>query len=119
MSVMGAQKRNIKYSVISVICILTFDDISRHRDGGGTDRMVQDAFLGKIFDRDVFGGDLIKMKQATKSIRSKALSKEEDDFHLLIALSFHDLSRKKKDTMIQISEKDAYEDLILYINTNS
>ena len=44
----------------------------------------------------------MKMKQGTRSIRSRALSKEETDFHLLIALPFHDFPRKKSDQLASL-----------------
>ena len=55
--------------------------------------MVENAIFGKNVDKDVFGSDLAKLKQRT--IKSRKLSKEEIDFHLLMALAFHDFPRKK------------------------
>ena len=74
---------------------LFFENNSQHEDGDGTDQLVQNAILGKNVDRAVFGSDLAKLKQETRTVRRRILSKEEIDFHLLMALVFHDLSRKK------------------------
>ena len=49
--------------------------------------MVQIAILGKNVDKAVFGSDLMKMIQETRSMRSRALHKEKTDFHLLLALA--------------------------------
>ena len=46
-----------------------------------------------------FWSDFMMLKQETRSIRIRALYKEEMDFHLLSALLFHDLSRKKSDQL--------------------
>ena len=40
---------------------------------------------------------MAKLKQETRSIRSRSLSKEEIDFHLLMALAFYDLPSKECD----------------------
>ena len=56
--------------------------------------MVQNVILGKNVNKAVFGSDLAKLKQETRSIRSGALSKEEI-FFMLMALAFHDVPRKK------------------------
>ena len=61
--------------------------------------MVQNAILGKNFDKAVFGNDSAKLKQETRTVRNRMLSKEEIDFYLLMALVFHDLPRKKSDQL--------------------
>ena len=76
-----------------------FENNSRHGDGGSTDQLVQNGIFGINVDKAVVGSDLAKLKQETRSIRRRELSKEEIDFHfyLLMALAFHDLPRKKSD----------------------
>ena len=64
--------------------------------------MVQNAILGKNFDKAVFGSDLAKLKQETISIRSRMLSKEEIDFLMPMALAFHDLPREKSDQLFSL-----------------
>ena len=59
-----------------------FRNNSRHEDVSGVDRLVRNAKLCKNVHKAVFGIDLMKLKQETRSIRSRALSKEEIDFHL-------------------------------------
>ena len=59
-----------------------FQNYLRHVYGGG----IQNAILGKNIDRAIFGHDLMKMNQETRSIRSKAMSSEEFDFHLWMVL---------------------------------
>ena len=56
--------------------------------------MIQNAKIGKNI-RVIIRHDLMKMKEETRSIRRKALSKEEIDFHLLMALAFYDFLRQK------------------------
>ena len=42
---------------------------------------------------------MAKLKQETRSIISRALSKEESDFHLLMTLSLYYLPKKKSDQL--------------------
>ena len=46
----------------------------------------------------------MKLKQDTISVRNRALSKKEIDFHQLMALAFHDLSRKISDQLSHLIE---------------
>ena len=68
-----------------------FENNLKHRDGGGTDKLIQNAVPGKNVDRAIFVHDFVKIKQETRSIRSSPFSREKVDFHLLMALAFHDL----------------------------
>ena len=61
--------------------------------------MVQNAILGKKVDKAVWGSDLEKLKQEIRSIRSRSLSKDEIDFHLLMVLASHDLPKRKSDQL--------------------
>ena len=61
--------------------------------------MYQNRILGKNVDKAVFGSDLMKLKQETKSISRRVWSKEDADFHLLMALAFHDLPIKRSDQL--------------------
>ena len=65
----------------------------RITDGGGANRLFQNAILNKYVDRAIFWHVLMKMKQEARSMISRSLSKEEIDFHLLIALALHDLPK--------------------------
>ena len=76
-----------------------FENNSRHGDGCGTDQLVQNAIFGNNINKTVFGSDSLKLKQETRASRSKALSKKEIDFHLLMAHAFHGLTRKKSDQL--------------------
>ena len=51
------------------------------------DQLVQNVILGEYADKAIFESDFAKLKQETRPIRSRALSKEEIDFHLLMALA--------------------------------
>ena len=93
------QKIQCDLSLSHDISASFFENNSRHGDGGGTDQLVQNAILGKNVDKAVFGNDSAKLKQETRTVRSRILSKEEIDFHLLMALAFHDLPRKKSDQL--------------------
>ena len=64
--------------------------------------MVQNAILGINVAKAIFESDLMKLTQETRSIRSRTLSKEDIDFHLLMALAFHDLPRKKSDELVSL-----------------
>ena len=79
-----------------------FKNNSRDGDGDGADWLVQSAILGKSVDKATFGSDLMKLEQDTKSIRRIALSKEETDFNLLMALEFHDHPKKKSDQLASL-----------------
>ena len=57
--------------------------------------MVQKTILGKNIEKAFFGNDSAKLKQETRAVRSRTLCKEKVDFHLLVALVFHDVPRKK------------------------
>ena len=76
-----------------------FENNSSHGDGHGTDQKIQNANFGKNVDKAVFGSDLAKSKQETRIIRSRILSKEKIDYHLLMALAFHDLPIKKSNQL--------------------
>ena len=65
-----------------------FENNSRHGDGGSADRLVQNSMLGKNVDTAIFGSDLAKSKQENRSIRNRALSKKEINFHLIMACAF-------------------------------
>ena len=62
---------------------------SRHEDGGGADRLIQNAILEKNVDGAIF-------------TRSRALSKEDIDFCLFMALVFHDFPRQKSDKLVSL-----------------
>ena len=72
---------------------------SRHGDWGGADRLDQNAILDKNVDKAVFGSDLMTMNQETRSIRSRTLSKEEIDIHMIIAIEFYDLLKKNSNQL--------------------
>ena len=72
-----------------------FENNSRHGDGSGADILVQNAIFSKNVDKAVFGSHLMKMKQETRSLSRRVLSKEETNFNLLMDLGFRDLPRKK------------------------
>ena len=98
----GMQERRKKQFDLSSshdISTLFFEKNSRHGEGGGTDQLVQNAILGKNADKAVFRKDSAKLKQEMRTVRSKTKSKEEIDFHLLMALVFHDLPRKNSDQL--------------------
>ena len=61
--------------------------------------MVQNAIFGKNVDKAVFGSDFTKLKQDTRTVRSRMFSKEKFYFYLPMALSFHILPRKKSDQL--------------------
>ena len=61
--------------------------------------MVQSAILVKNVDKALFENDSAKVEQETRFVRSQMLSKEEIDFHLLMAPAFHDLPTKKSDQL--------------------
>ena len=42
-----------------------FENNWKHRDGGGVDKLIQNAILGKNADRAIFGHVFMKMKQET------------------------------------------------------
>ena len=79
-----------------------FENKSGHGDGGSTDQLVQNALLGKTVNKAIFGNDSVKFKHETRTVRSRMLSKEEIDFHLLTALAFHNLPRKKSNQLSSI-----------------
>ena len=66
--------------------------------------MIRNAILGINVAKAIFESDLMKMKQETRSIRNRTLSKEDIDFHLLISLAFHDLPRKNSDQLASLLE---------------
>ena len=57
--------------------------------------------LTKLF----FGNDLAKLKEETRTVRSRMLSKEKIAFHLLMVLAFHDLPRSVVQFVRSSSEK--------------
>ena len=91
------QKGQCDFSLSSASSALFFVNNSRHGDGGGADKIAQNTILGKNVDNAVSGSDLAKLKQETRSIRSRALSYEKIDFYVLLALAFHVVPRKKSD----------------------
>ena len=96
------QKGQCDISLSHACCRSFFQNNSRHGDGGGADRLIQNAIVGKNVEKAVFSRDQMKMKHKTRSIRSRALSKEEVHFHLFMALAFHDLPRKKSDQLARL-----------------
>ena len=89
------QKRQCDLSLSHASSPSFIGNNARHGDGGGTDWLVRSAMLGKNIEKTGFWSDLVILKKETRSIRSRSLSKEEIDFHLLMALSFHHLPRMK------------------------
>ena len=67
----------------------------RHGGCGGAAILVKNTELGKNVDKAVTVDDMVKIRQKNRSIKSTALLTEEVEFHLLMALAFHDLQRKK------------------------
>ena len=61
--------------------------------------LFKNAILGKNVDKAAFGNNLIKLKEETRIVKRRTLSKEEIDFHLLMALASHDHPRKKSDQL--------------------
>ena len=53
--------------------------------------MVQNASLGINVDKAVFRNNLAKLKQGTRTVRSRTLSMEEIDFYLLMLLALSSL----------------------------
>ena len=51
--------------------VLFFQNHLKHGDGGGANSWFKMLYLAKIFDRVIFGSDLIKMNQATRFIKSR------------------------------------------------
>ena len=91
-------------SLLHASSVSLVKNYSRQRVEGGADRLVQSAIHGKNVDRAVFWSDFMKMSQKTRYIRSRALPKEEIDFHLLMALVFHDLQGKKSGAFTSLIE---------------
>ena len=99
----GKMKKNIAILVIHASSASLFENNSRRGEGGGADQLVQNAILGKNNNKAAFGNCSMQLKQETRTVRSRTLSKEETDFHLLMALLFHDLTRKKNDHLTSLS----------------
>ena len=53
---------------------------------------------------------MMKMRKDTTSTKNRALSTEEFDFHLLMALAIHGLPRKKSDQLVSSLEAIANQD---------
>ena len=103
------QKEHHDISLLHTSSAWFFENSSRHGDGDSAVRLVQNAILGKNVDKAVFGSDLMKLKQETRSISSRVFSKEKTDFHLLMALLFYDLPRRKSDQLASLlGAKDAW-----------
>ena len=89
------QKGHCDLSLSHASSASLFENNSRYGDGGGTDQTVQKAIFGKKIEKAVFGSYLTKLKQETRSITSRVLSKEEIDFLLLMVLAFHEFQERK------------------------
>jgi len=96
------QKGQCVHSLSHVSSASFLKNNSRHGDEDDADRLVQNAILGKNVGKAVFRSDLMKLKQEKRSIRTRSLSKEETDFHLLMAPPFNDLPRKKSDQLASL-----------------
>ena len=91
------QKRQCYVSQWHTTTASFFENNLRYGDCKGAN-----AIIGKNIDRAIFGHDLMKMQQETRSNRNRALSKEGVDFHLLMALAFHDLLNQKHDQLASL-----------------
>ena len=69
------QKGQCNLSLYHASSASFFENIARHGDGGGDDRLLQHAILGKNIYEAVFGSVLAKLKKKTRSVRRRALSK--------------------------------------------
>ena len=71
------QKREYDLSLSYASSASFSENNSKHGDGSSDNRLVHNAILGKNVDRAVFGSDLMKIKQETRSIRGRLFSKTD------------------------------------------
>ena len=61
--------------------------------------MSSNVIFGKNVNKALFESDFAALKQETRTVIYRTFYEEENDFHLLICLAFHDLPRKKSNQL--------------------